>query len=166
MGYFIIVVVFGLIAHSADTRHKSNKSIKKLHNWQNWTVSVVEFRELQGEETYRLHRDTGASMNLGFLLLAFISQENDWHFLFCVFSPLALYFVIFALACRGRQLSLVYLCLRFLLFGNRIGNNFGWRQTRGFKKHLSSNQVGPCVIFPDHLLPWYLPLAHVPVLSE
>lgn len=33
---------------------------------------------------YRLHRDTGPSVNLGFLLLAFISQENDWHFLFCV----------------------------------------------------------------------------------
>lgn len=34
-GYFIIVVLFGLIAWSADTCHKSNKSIKKLHNWQN-----------------------------------------------------------------------------------------------------------------------------------
>lgn len=77
-----------------------------------------------------------------------------------------LYSLIFALACKGRQLSLVYLCQRLLHFGNRIGNNFGWRQTRGFKKHLSSNQMGPCVIFPDHLLPWYLPLAHVPVLSE
>lgn len=33
---------------------------------------------------YRLHRDTGPSVNLGFLLRAFISQENDRHFLFCV----------------------------------------------------------------------------------
>lgn len=42
---------------------------------------------------YRLHRDAGPSVNLGFLLLAFISQENDWHFLFCVliFSACALF---------------------------------------------------------------------------
>lgn len=47
-------------------------------------MSVVEFRDLQREGIYRLHRDMGPSVNLGFLLLAFISQENDWHFLFCV----------------------------------------------------------------------------------
>lgn len=42
---------------------------------------------------YRLHRDAGPSMNLGFLLLAFITQENDWHFLLCVliFSAFAVF---------------------------------------------------------------------------
>lgn len=41
----------------------------------------------------RLHRDAGPSVNLGFLLLAFITQENDWHFLFCVliFSAFAVF---------------------------------------------------------------------------
>lgn len=82
-----------MIACSADICHKSNKSIKKLHNWQNCTLSVVKFRESQREGMYRLHRDTDPSMNLGFLLLAFISQENDWHFLPCVliFSACAVF---------------------------------------------------------------------------